>query len=100
MTFYVVLVEGVACNTIFSWLLLKTIMASILANKNILVSELLGDHFKLEVMVAQRSKEAPKTSERISVSLPVLIPETQNDTEYRGSLDSTVKLMNKLIHQR
>ena len=56
-----------ACNTIFSWPFLKTIKSSILTDKNDLVSGLLGEQFKLEMMVPQRTKEALKTSEGLPV---------------------------------
>ena len=67
--------EWVACITIFSWPLLKTINASIMTKNNALVSGLLGDQFKLKVVVPQRSKEAPKKLEVLPVSLPLTIPE-------------------------
>ena len=49
-----------ACNTIFSWPFLQTIKASIMTENNTLVSGLLEDKFKLDMMVPQRAKEAPK----------------------------------------
>ena len=62
LTVSVDLGEVVACNTTFSWPFLQKIKASIITDKNSLVSGLLGDQFRLEIMVPQRSKEAPKTS--------------------------------------
>ena len=56
VTFYLALGEGVACNTILSWPFLHTINASIMTNKNSLVSGLLGEKFRLEMKVPQRSK--------------------------------------------
>ena len=76
------------------------IKASIIIDNNTLISEILGDQFKMEIMVTQRSKEAPKTSEGIPVSFPVTIQETQNNMNYRVSMDSTMKLKKTLIHQR
>ena len=66
--------EGVACNTIFSCPFLQTIKASIMTENNTLVSDLLVDQFKLETMVTQISKKAPKTSDGLIFSLPVTIP--------------------------
>ena len=50
--------EGVAFNTIFAWPFLQTIKASTMTKNNVLVSRLLGEHFRLEMemMVPQRSK--------------------------------------------
>ena len=71
-----------------------------ITENNASVSELLWEQFKMEVMVPQSSKEAPSTSEILSVSLPVAIPETLNNTEVGGIMDSTVELKNAVIHQR
>ena len=65
--------EGVECNIIFSWPVLQTIKASIVLDNNNLVSGLLGEKFKLEMMVPKRAKEAPKKSERLPVLFPVSI---------------------------
>ena len=100
MTVSLALVEGVACNTISSWYFLQTTKASMITENNASVSELLWEQFKMEVMVPQSSKEAPSTSEILSVSLPVAIPETLNNTEVGGIMDSTVELKNAVIHQR
>ena len=54
----------------------------------------------MEIMVPKRAKEANKTSEVLTVSLPVTIPEIQNNTEDRGSMDVTVELKNNVIHQQ
>ena len=42
-----------------------------MTEKNDLVSVLLGEKFRPEMMVTQRSKETTKTSEVLPVSLPV-----------------------------
>ena len=65
--------EGVAHNTIFSWPFLQTIKASITTKNNDLVSGLLGEQFRLEIIVPKISKEAPRTSEGLPVSSPVSI---------------------------
>ena len=57
--------EGVACNIIFSWTFLQTIKYSIMTWNNDLVSVIMGEKLKLEIMVPQISKETPKTSEGI-----------------------------------
>ena len=69
--------DRVECNTIFSWPFLQKIMTSIITDNNDLVIGLLGDQFSLEMMVPQRSKEAPKTSAGLRVSLPVAIKKTR-----------------------
>ena len=63
--------EGVERNTIFSWPLLQTVKSLIITNNNYLVSGLLGEKFRLEMMIPQRDKESTKTSEGLPVSLPV-----------------------------
>ena len=50
-------------------------------------------------MVTQIAKEVPKTPEGLPVSLPVLIPEKQNNMERRGSINVTVELKKMAIHQ-
>ena len=77
-------------NTIFSWPFLQQIKASIMNDNNALVGGLLVEWFNMEMMVPQRSKEAPKKSAGLPVSLPVKTPETQNNTGYRGILDRRV----------
>ena len=84
----------------FSWLFLQTIQASIMTNNNTLISGIFGDQFNLDMMVPQRSNEAPKTSEVLPVLFPVIIPETQNNMEVKGSMDSTVELNKTVIRQR
>ena len=42
-------------------------------DNNDLVSGILGEQFKLDMMVPQRAKEAPKTSVGLQVSLPFAI---------------------------
>ena len=61
------LVKGMSCNNIFSWPFLQKIKASIMTENNTLVSGLLGEQFKMEMMVPQISKEAEKISERLPV---------------------------------
>ena len=100
MTVSFALVEEVACNTIFPWPLLQTIKASIMTNNNALVIRLLGKQFRLEMMVPQRAKESPKTSEGHPVSLPVAIQEKQDNMEYRGSRNSMVDLKKTVIDKR
>ena len=82
--------EGVAYNTIFSWPFLQTIKASRTTEKNALVSGLLGEQFRLEMMVPQRAKEAPKTSERLPVLFPVVIQEKRDNMKERGIRNSTM----------
>ena len=60
MTVCLTLGEGVACNTIFSWPFVHTIKASIMTEKNDLVSRLLGEKFNMEMMVPQRTSESTK----------------------------------------
>ena len=55
-----------------------------------LVSGILGEKFNMEMVVPQRSKEQPKTSERLPVSLPVTTTYTKNNTEDRVRMDNTV----------
>ena len=62
-TVYLALGEGVEQNTVFTWPLLQTIMASIMNNNNDLVSGILGYQFMLDMMVPQISKEERKTPE-------------------------------------
>ena len=59
-----------SCNTIFSWQLLHKIKASIINKNNDLISGILGDQFKLDIMVPQRAKKSPI----ISGGFPVLFP--------------------------
>ena len=92
--------EGVACNTICSWPFLKTVKASIMTNNNALVSVLLGDQFRTEMMVPQRDKESPKKSEGLPVLFPVSIQVKQENMEDRGSRSSRVELKKMVIHQR
>ena len=67
---------------------------------NALISGLLVEQFNMEIMVPQRAKEAPKTSEGFPVSLPVTTQEIKDDMKDRHSKDSKVKLEKTLIHQR
>ena len=54
-------------------------MVSILSYNNFLIIGLLGEYFKLEMMVPQRSKNATKASNGIMVSLPVYITKSMKD---------------------
>ena len=91
--------EGVAHNTIFLWPFLKTIKPSIMNEDNALVSGLLGEKFRLEMMVAQRAKESPKKSERLQVSLTVVVQEKQYNMNYKVSRNITVELKKTATHQ-
>ena len=51
MTVSLALGEGVACNIIFSWTFLQTIKSSVMTKNNVLVSGLLGEQFRLDMMV-------------------------------------------------
>ena len=70
-----------------------------MTNNNSLVIGLLGEQFNLEIMVPQRFKEPPKTPKGLLVLLPVSILETKNNTEDRGSMDSTVGLKKTVIQK-
>ena len=70
-----------------------------MTQNNTLVSGILGYQFKLKKMVPKSDKQAPKTSEGVPVSLPATIPETQNNTEDRGSIYNMGELNKKLTHQ-
>ena len=71
-----------------------------MAENNVLVSGLLGEQFRMEMMVPQRSKEAPKTSEGLPVSLSFSIQGKQENMKYRRSRNSRVELKKTVIHQR
>ena len=86
--------EGVACNTI----LLQTIKVSIMTDNNAFVSGLLGEQFRLEMMVSQRSKEAPKILYKLPFLLPVSTQGGKYKMEGRGSRNSTVELKKTAIH--
>ena len=96
----ITLEEGMACNSIFSCPFMQTIKASKMTDNNALVSKLLGYHFRREIMVTQRVKEVPKTSEGLPDSLPVAIQEKQDTINDRGSRNITVEPKKKVIHQR
>ena len=51
------------------------------------------------MIVTQISKEAPKTSEGLLVSLPVSIQGKQDNMKERGSRNSTVESKKTVIHQ-
>ena len=61
--------EGVACNTIFSYPFLYAIKGSVLTESNTLVSGMLGETFRLELMIPPRAREAPKTVGGMPTSL-------------------------------
>ena len=70
-----------------------------MTDNNALVSGLLGDKFRLDMMVPQISKEAPKTSDGLPVLFSVLIQEKQDNMKNRGNRNSTVELKRTVIHQ-
>ena len=98
VTVSLALEEGVACNTMFSWPFLKKIKASIMTDNNDLISGLMGEQFRLEMMVPQRAKEPPKTSDGIPVSLPFSIQVKQENTKNRSSRVGRVELKNMVLH--
>ena len=71
-----------------------------MTDNNSIISGILGDQFKLYMTVPQKSKESPKVSEGLPVSLPVTIQEILDNMKDRVSRDSTVELNNKVIHKR
>ena len=50
------------------------------------------------MMVTQRAKEAPKTSEELLVSLPVSIQGKKENMKYGGSRNIRVELKKVIIH--
>ena len=52
--------ERVSCNTIFSWPFLETIKALTITKNNTLFSGLLGEQFKLDMMVPKYLSKNPK----------------------------------------
>ena len=99
VTVSIALGEGVACNTIFSWPFMQTIMVSINTKNNAFVRGILGEQFRLEMMVPQTAKEAPKTSEGLLVSSPVSIQEKEDHIKDQVSRNSKVKLKKTVIHK-
>ena len=99
VTVYLALGEGVACNTIFSWTFLQTIKSLIMNENNDLVGRLLGEQFKLDMMVPRRAREAIKISEGLPVSLPFQVQQKQENRKDRSSRNSRVELKKKVIHQ-
>ena len=91
--------EGVACNTIFSWPFWQTIKASLTKNNYLLIA-LLREQFRLEIIIPQKFKEAPKTSEGLPVSLTVTIQGKQENMKDIGSSNIMVELKKTVIHQR
>ena len=92
--------EKVARKTTFSWPLLHTIKDSIMTNKNDLVIGILGEQFRLKMMVPQIYKEEPKTSKGLTVPLPVSIQVKQDNIKDKGSSNFTVELKKTVMHQR
>ena len=70
-----------------------------MTENNDLFTELQGEHFKMEIMVRQISKESPKKSEILPVSLQVAIQETQYNMKDRGRRNITVELKKTVIQQ-
>ena len=62
VTVSLTLLEGVVCTTLFSWVFLKKIKASMITENNYLLSVLLGYHYKLEIIITQMSKKSPRIS--------------------------------------
>ena len=62
VTVYLALVEVVEWNTIFLSPIIQTIKSLIINKNNTLVSGILEEQFKMEMMVPKIFKEAPKTS--------------------------------------
>ena len=91
--------EGMARNTIFAWPFLQTIKASIMTENNDLVSRLLEEQFRLEIMFPQRETESPKKSEVIPVSLPASFQGKQENMKVSSSMNSRVELKKTVIHQ-
>ena len=69
-----------------------------MTKNNALVSALLGEQFRLEMMVPQRSKESPKTSEGLPVSLPFSIQGKQDNKKDRSSRNSRTELKKTVIY--
>ena len=99
MTVSLDLGHRLACNTIFSWPFLQIIESSIMNDNNVLVIGLLGEKFRLEMMVPKISKEAPKTSEGLPVSLSVAIQEKHNHMKDKVINNIRVELKKTVIHK-
>ena len=65
---------------------------------NALVIGLLRQQFRLERMVPEIAKEAPKTSEGIQVSLPFSIQGKQDNKKDRSSRNSRTELKKTVIY--
>ena len=78
---------------------MQIIKAPIMTNNNAFVSGLLGEQFRLEVMVPQRTKEAPKTSEGLLVSFQFSIQGRKENMKDISSRNIRVELTKTLIHQ-
>ena len=69
-----------------------------MTENNALVSGILGEHFRLDIMVSQRAREEPKISEGLPVSLPFSIQGKQENTKYISSRNRRVELKRTVIH--
>ena len=65
---------------------------------NALISGLLGEQFRLEIMVPKRAKEATKTSEGLPVSLPLSIQGKQDNIKDRSSINRRMELRKVVIN--
>ena len=68
-----------------------------MTKNNDLVIGILGELFGMGIIVPQRAKEAPKTSEGLPVLLSVAIQEKHDNMKDKGS--STVENKNMVIHK-
>ena len=100
VTVFLDLGYGVACNTIFSWPFLQINRASITTNNNYLVSGLLVEQFRLDMIVPQIYKEPPKKSKGIPVSFEFSIQGKQENTKERISRNIRVELKKTVTQQR
>ena len=66
---------------------------------NAFVRGILGDQFRLEMMVPQTAKEAPKISEGLPVSSPVSIQEKEGNIKDQVSRNIKVELKKTVIHK-
>ena len=71
-----------------------------MTENNSLVSGILREQFRLEMMVPQISKKEPKTSEGLTVSFPLSIQDKQENMKDRISRNRRVGLKNTVTHQR
>ena len=71
-----------------------------MTKNNVLVSGLLGEQSRMEMMVPHRAKESPKTSEGLPVSLPFSIQVKQDNTKDIRIRNRRLELKKTVIHQR